>query len=67
MLCELPLPCFYVVARVIVYTKMKNSVIIYSPSGCSSSFFILLNTKEDILKMLVNKQLTIAIEVNGYR
>ncbi len=57
---------------------MKIMSIIYSPSSCSKpQFFQLLNTKGDIWKMLVNKQLTVAIdfqrreqntrEVNGYR
>ncbi len=30
--------------------KPKNSVMYYSPSSCSKPYFVLLNTKEDILK-----------------
>jgi len=45
--------------KVIVLSKKEHSVIIYSPSCCFSkpcmTFFILWNTKVDILKNLGNK------------
>jgi len=55
--------------------KIKNVVISYSPSSCFKhmSFFLLLNTKEDILKNVGNQTLVVvtkcwySVEVSGYR